>query len=375
MESYGLEVTVEQFPLTYFEDFGSLLEVIGGPTLNSVTMYYAPAGDVTAEMVFCGLGQPGDFASVNVTGKIALMRRGVIPYSAKIANAATAGAAGAVVFNSAPGIMFATLGSMGAIPAVSLSGDEGAVLLGLLATGPVTTHLVVNSVYYDSYSQNIIGTRTGTQAEQGTVYMGAHYDSVWFGPGANDNASGLGCLLEAARVLATQGHSTKATIKFIAFGAEEPGLVGSQYHVFANEAEITSQGLGMVNMDMLGVGDTLLLGSLGLAGSELALYAQEKAESMGIEAWEAVTSNNSDHVYFEVVGVPSVRLEQSPDPWYHAAGDSMDKINPVVLEANGELATAVVYDWAKNPALRARKAERAAGTPAPAVKAGKFQTE
>ena len=65
-----------------------------------------------------------------MVGKIALMRRGVIPYSQKIVHAAAAGAAGAVVFNSAPGIMFATLGSMGAIPAVSLGGDEGAVLLG-----------------------------------------------------------------------------------------------------------------------------------------------------------------------------------------------------------------------------------------------------
>jgi aminopeptidase YwaD len=375
MESYGLEVEVEQFPLTYFEDFGSLLEVIGGPTLNSVTMYYAPAGDVTAEMVFCGLGQPADFASVNAVGKIALMRRGVIPYSAKIANAAAAGAVAAVVFNSAPEIMYATLGSMGAIPAVSLSGEEGAVLLGLLASGPVTAHLVVNSVYYPSFSQNIIGTRTGTQPEQGTVYLGAHYDSVWFGPGANDNASGLGCLLEAARVLSTKGHSTKATIKFVAFGAEEPGLIGSQYHVFANEEQITAQCLGMVNMDMLGVGDTLLIGNLGLSDSSLSAYAQEKAAAMKIESWAAVpAAANSDHVYFEVVGVPAVRLEQSPDPWYHSAGDSMDKINPVVMEANGELAAAVVYDWAKNPALRAKKAEKAASGPA-AVKARKFHAD
>ena len=36
--------------------------------------------------------------------------------------------------------------------------------------------------------------------------------------------------------------------------------------------------------------------------------------------------------------------------------DTLDKIQPATLEANGELATATMYDWAKNPALRAKKA-------------------
>ena len=61
-------------------------------------------------------------------------------------------------------------------------------------------------------------------------------------------------VLEAARVLATNGHRTKATLKFIAFGAEETGLNGSFEYVVANEEEVATKGLGMVNLDMVGVG-------------------------------------------------------------------------------------------------------------------------
>ncbi|MCP4021729.1 MAG: M28 family peptidase, partial [Desulfobacteraceae bacterium] len=64
----------------------------------------------------------------------------------------------------------------------------------------------------------------------------------------------------------------------------------------------------------------------------------------------------SDHTYFEMAGVPSVFLHQSPDPYYHTSEDTPDKIDQVKLEENGELGTAVMYDWAKNPLLRTKKA-------------------
>jgi len=59
-----------------------------------------------------------------------------------------------------------------------------------------------------------------------------------------------------------------------------------------------------------------------------------------------------------VVGVPVVFLTQDPDPYYHTPEDDLDKIQVDTLEANGELATAAMYDWAKNPVLRAKKAAK-----------------
>ena len=54
--------------------------------------------------------------------------------------------------------------------------------------------------------------------------------------------------------------------------------------------------------------------------------------------------------------MPAAFITQRDDPYYHTSQDTLDKIQGATLEANGELATAAMYDWAKNPALRAKKA-------------------
>jgi len=358
MESYSLEVEIQEFPMIYFEDFGSTLEVVGGPTLHPNTMSFSPSGEFTEEVVFCGLGEPADFPP-EVAGNIALIQRGALFFWEKTQNAAAAGALAAVIFNHSPGNYFGTLTFITDIPAVSISLEEGQDLLDLMAGGLVTVHLAVDTEAYDSTSQNIIGTLEGLQPEQGIVYIGGHYDSVSAGPGANDDASGVAGVLEAARVLTTKGHRTKATLKFIAFGSEETGLDGSYNYVVENEEEVSTMGIGMINLDMIAVGDTLLIGNIGWGGPALNDYTMAKAEAMGIEPWEPFTAGtNSDHTYFEMVGVPCTFLQQSPDPWYHTAEDTPDKINVDILEENIELATGAMYGWAKNPALRAKKAAK-----------------
>ena len=360
MESYGLDVEIQEFPMVYFEDFGSTLEVVmpAPLELHPNTMSFSPAGEFTAiEIMYCGLGYPEDFPP-EVAGNIALIQRGELYFWEKAQNAAAAGALAAVIYNHSPGNFFGTLTFITDIPAVSISREEGEYLVGLLAGGPVSVDLDVDTEAYESTSQNVIGTLEGLQPEQGIVYIGGHYDSVSAGPGANDDASGVAAVLEAARVLGTKGHRTKATLKFIAFGAEETGLDGSYWYVVENEEEVSSMGIGMINLDMVGVGDTLLLGNIGWGGDSLEDYTGEKASAMGMP-WEPFTAGtNSDHTYFEMVGVPAVFLHHSPDPYYHTAEDTPDKIQVATLEENGELATAVMYDWAKNPALRAKKAAK-----------------
>ena len=356
MASYGLDVEIQTFPIIYFEDVGSELIVVDGDILAPNTLSYSPSGDFTSGVVYCGLGYPEDFPP-EVAGSIALIKRGEMSFYDKTVNASAAGAQAVIIFNHSPGNFFGTLGDITDIPAVSISLEQGSALLDLVNGGPVTVSLSVSTDAYPTTSQNVIGTLEGRDPSQGIVYIGGHYDSVSAGPGANDNATGTASVLETARVLATRGHKTKATLKFIAFGAEEIGLNGSEYYVTTNEAELVEKGLGMINLDMVGVGDTLLIGCIGTAALDLTDYAQAKATTMGITPWEAFTAeSNSDHTYFEMVGVPSVFLQQSPDPNYHTAEDTSEKIDPVALEKNGELGCAVMYDWAKNPNLRTRKA-------------------
>jgi aminopeptidase Y len=386
MESYGLEVEIQEFDIIYFEELSTpeLEQVSPNPTVYQVdtdfaTMDYSGSGDVTANLQAVDLDMPptsnstsgceaADFAGF-IPGNIALIQRGTCYYSTKAENAQNAGAVGVIIFNegNTPGripLMYGTLGGPGInIPVQSASFALGEDLYNLTLAGDVEVHMFVETITEERTSQNVIGTQEGLQPEQGIVYIGGHYDSVSGVPGANDDASGVAATLEAARVLATKGHRTKATLKFIAFGAEEIGLDGSYWYVVENYDEVSTMGLGMVNLDMIAVGDTLQIGNIdygfpGTGGNQLKDYAQQKATAMGMP-WESfVAGENSDHTYFEQVGVPAVFLTQRPDPWFHTPEDDLDKIQVDTLEANGELATAAMYDWAKNPALRAKKAAK-----------------
>lgn len=345
MESYGLSVEIQEFPVIYFEDHGSMLKVVDGPILNPNTMTFSPAGEFTVEVIDCGLGYPGEFPS-GVIGNIALVQRGGLYFWQKTQNAANVGAVAIIIYNNVPGNFLGSLTFVTDIPAVSISREEGTLLLDLLAGGSVTVYLKVDTVASESTSQNVIGTLEGINPALGIVYLGAHYDSVSAGLGANDDASGVGAMLEAARVLSTWGSRPKATLKFIAFGAEETGLDGSYFYVTEHEEEVKTRGIGMINLDMIAVGDVLLIGNIGWGGSSLLNYTRRRATTMNI-AWQPFTAGaNSDHKFFEMVGVPSVFLHQSPDPWYHTSEDTPDKIDITILEVNGELATATMYEWA-----------------------------
>jgi Zn-dependent M28 family amino/carboxypeptidase len=384
MESYGLDVEIQEFDIIYYEELSTPVFEQDSPNPTDyveyddfLTMQYSGSGDVTAliEPTVDIIIPPGDDPNTSTSGceeadfagftsgNIALVQRGTCSFFQKALNAQNAGASGVIIFNEGqPGrtdVIFGTLGGPGvSIPAVFTTFALGEELYNLDLEGNVTVHMDIDTITEERTSQNVIGTLEGLQPEQGIVYIGGHYDSVSAAVGANDDASGVAGVLEAARVLGTKGHRTKATMKFIAFGSEEIGLDGSYWYVVENFDEVTNMGIGMINLDMIAVGDTLLIGNVGLAADDIKEYTGFKADAMGMY-WEPFAAGaNSDHYYFEVVGCPVSFLHHSLDPWYHTPEDTPDKIQVDSLEENGELATAVLYHWAKNPALRAKKAAK-----------------
>ena len=375
MEGYGLDVEIQTFDIIYFEETATpILEQVGGPSytpdVDFATMSYSGSGEVIpigpnvqAVDLDLGLGnnstsgcEPEDFMGFT-PGNIALIQRGACYFSDRAQNAEDAGAVGVIIFNQGntslrEGLLYGTLGGPGVtIPVV---GTTYALGVELNSTPDAQVYMFIQTISEERTSQNVIGTLEGIQPEQGIVYIGGHYDSVSAGPGANDDASGVAGVLEAARVLSTKGHRTKATMKFIAFGAEEIGLDGSYWYVSDNYDEITTMGLGMINLDMIAVGDMLNIGNVTDIDS-LNSYTEEKASAMGMTWAPFEAGSNSDHYYFEVVGCPATFLHHVEDPYYHTAEDTPDKIQLDSLEDNGQLATAVMHDWAKNPALRAKK--------------------
>jgi peptidase M28-like protein len=112
----------------------------------------------------------------------------------------------------------------------------------------------VAQVYSDKLYRNIVINLYGKKRRDEILVVGAHYDTVWLSPGADDNASGIAALLEIARGL--QGRQFAKTIRFIAFANEEwpffgRELMGSLVNSKLSHDRNEMIG-GMLSLEMLG---------------------------------------------------------------------------------------------------------------------------
>lgn len=166
---------------------------------------------------------------------------------------------------------------------------------------------------YDS--ANVVAFKPGKSEK--VLVVGAHYDSVAAGKGSDDNASGVAVMLEAAEVL--KKIPTPYSILFVAFGAEEVGLQGSNYFVSQMSAEDIQNTVGMINLDSLAVGDYMYVhGSPGEEGflrdQALAIADKKKLdlrinEGLNPDYPAGTTGDWSDHAPFKKAGIPIAYFE------------------------------------------------------------------
>jgi hypothetical protein len=97
---------------------------------------------------------------------------------------------------------------------------------------------------------NLFAELRGARQPDRIIEVSAHYDTVPFSPGADDNSSGVAALLEVARVLADARPAK--TIRFCFFGAEESGLLGSAAHLQDLLADDSQTVEGLLNLDGVG---------------------------------------------------------------------------------------------------------------------------
>lgn len=105
-----------------------------------------------------------------------------------------------------------------------------------------------------AYYNVIAESGGGDRAHDGILVVGAHYDTVVGTPGADDNASGVACLLELARLASS--HPGKRPVRFAAFSLEEPPVfftrdMGS-YHYARSLRDEGVKVKGMISLEMLG---------------------------------------------------------------------------------------------------------------------------
>ncbi|HEX6027320.1 MAG TPA: M28 family peptidase [Solirubrobacter sp.] len=274
----GYKPTTQVFDFVTFEETApGTLMLVNPETRNIefITMSYSASGDtgekaITAvdlklspdpnQRVSTSGCEAADFANFPA-GNIALMQRGSCPFALKVTNAQTAGAAGAIIFNSGTpgneGIIAGTLGETAQdgqpdppdvkIPAVGISYGEGDRLAGLSGA---TAQIIVNAKSDQRKSTNILAdTRSGDP--NNVTIVGSHLDSVTEGPGINDNGSGSAFNLELALQMAERKVRTENRVRFAFWGAEESGLVGATRYVQAISDEEFAKIAANLNFDML----------------------------------------------------------------------------------------------------------------------------
>jgi len=225
------------------------------------------------------------------------------------------------------------------MPVAVIKRDRAQRLLDGQVDAAITTELIEHTQTVD----NIVGRLTATERLAGAVLIGAHYDHLGLGGsgslapesndphnGADDNASGTAAVLEAARLLAERRDELTRDIVFVAFTAEESGLLGSTELTRNPLPGTAAAGLvAMLNLDMVGR----------LRGNRVSILGGDSAEE-----WQEIVPplceelrigcqlggdgyGPSDQTPFYAAGVPVLHFFTGVHDDYHKPSDDTELIN------------------------------------------------
>lgn len=191
---------------------------------------------------------------------------------------------------------------------------------------------------------NVVGFLEGNDPilKNEYIVIGAHYDHLGWGGqgsssrmqdtiavhyGADDNASGTAGLIELAEKFAASKKDLKRSILFVAFGAEEMGLLGSKF--FVDESIVAPENISiMLNMDM--IGRLSADSTLEVSGAGTALETKDllNKNAMGLNlALSDEGYGPSDHASFYGVDVPVLHFSTGAHLDYHTPFDTFDQLN------------------------------------------------
>lgn len=209
-------------------------------------------------------------------------------------------------------------------------------------------------------TRNIIAELPGDGSHNECIIVGAHYDSVFDCPAANDNGSGVAALLELSRLLHSQ--QTKRTIRFVAFTNEEPPFFRTEQmgsHQYAQQChKMKDKIAAMISLETIGyysnepnsqkfphpalglvypnTGNFLAfvstLQSMKLLSKSIGFFRQNaKFPSEAVALPPLVEGIDfSDHRPFLELGFQAMMITDTAFlryPHYHEAGDTPEKID------------------------------------------------
>jgi hypothetical protein len=262
MEEAGYDVTIQTYKFFYYaytalpafseisptaRDYALTVDWGPGQSLGTTTADLQPAGGIVIPPTPTSSSTSGctaaDFAGFT-SGRIALIQRGGCNFGVKVQNAQAAGASGVVIFNEGnPGRTGLQIGNLvdaagnRIVPTIPVAFTTFAIGDDLLTqyqqavsngTALPRLNISIQAVVdpnRDDY--NVIAESKGGDKNH-VLVVDAHLDAI-YGAGMLDNASGSATILDIAQQMKSVNPLNK--LRFIWFGGEELGLLGSAYYV------------------------------------------------------------------------------------------------------------------------------------------------
>jgi len=354
----GLGLETERFPVEIpsFIDNGSRLILDGNIEIKPLPVYFCKAADeggITADIVYAGAGEEKDYKNISVAGKIAVIDVPRLYLGKYIKTAAENKALALIVINPMEWAF-----RMGAeagfsdpekqffdemIPALCVSAYDGYKIMERLGAGRTKAFLTCNTKNEIKKSYMVIGKKTGFEKPEECIGIVAHRDVV-VDPGANDNGSGTGTMMELAKLMAPGKY--KRTMLFISSTGEEGVTWGSYLYARANEKNFARNMKALFNFDMFAVGGKLNVVDKGywpdtgwMSHSEwLNNSLVDIADDLGYEIglmeadWGVSESDR-----FSSIGVPSIWFWKDGDPMYHTDRDVPENVDGNSLKVVGDV--------------------------------------
>jgi aminopeptidase YwaD len=225
-------------------------------------------------------------------------------------------------------------------------------------------------------ARNVVGLLEGADPmlKDSYIVVGAHYDHLGMGGpgsgsrfldslaihnGADDNASGVGGILELASYLASDKVSLKRSVVFVAFDGEELGILGSSYFT-KNPLIDLKKTVAMINFDMIGrlkeESPAIMIGGTGTSVESEGILSSLDAGGIKMN-YSPEGYGPSDHASFYAENIPVFFFSTGAHEDYHTPDDDWDRINFAgekdVLEIGEQLITVLAE---KNESLTFQEA-------------------
>ena len=360
MEAYGLQdVHLEPVEYVGWVRGKARLEIVSPiqKVIPCITLPHSPPAKLEGAIVDMEDGAPEDFElrAKEIEGRIVMTTSVVSPKGSKrwihrnekYGRSLLAGASGFIFVNHYPGYGPATggigHGGEALVPGISISMEDGAYLRRLAArSGEVRVRITSTDRCEPMTSWNVVGDLPGGELADQIVMLGSHYDGHDISQGAEDPATGVVAVMEAARLLARHAPALPCTVRFVLWGIEEIGLLGSRAYVAAHAQELDRIRF-YLNMDAAGTKSNkrdIVLNEWPALQPLLEGWREEMVLEFAVGQ---KTSAHSDHFPFFMRGVPTGGM-QSAEPslegrgYGHTQYDTVDKVALTCLRDASALA-------------------------------------